>query len=441
MSDPILQPLSFRNLTVKNRVFRSSVGGRFDNYDGTGTYARINWEAQFARGGVGAIISAFCPVSAEGAHMPHFATIEADDRVPFWREVGRRVHEHDCRFILQLNHCGRQRDITRVTHRGRPAPSATGKADPLNGFPTRRLSTAEVRATIQEFVDGARRAREAGLDGVELHGANGYLITQFLSSAINDREDEYGGSVENRARFVTEILAGIRARVGADFHVQVKLNAFDAADAVFPWLASGNTIEDAVAIARLLEDAGADGLHVSAGAAFPHPLNPPGEFPLEVLKETYDGMISEGSKGLMNYLLLRYRVGRWAYRKLWGRTQRADFEGAVAPLAGRLKAAVSVPVICTGGFQRASLIRRVLETRLCDAVAIARPLVANPDLVRSYEAGEELPEAPCTFCNECLANMIEHPMGCYELERFGGDREAMMAKIMSVYRPTPWEGE
>ena len=195
--DPIFEPLEFRSLTVKNRIFRSSVGGRFDNYDGSGTHARLNWEERFARAGVGAIVSAFCPVSAEGAHVPDFATIENDDRIPFWREVGRRVHAHGCKFILQLHHCGRQRDIAGVRNAGKPSVSATGRRDPLNGFPTRAMSKAEIRNVVDAFVAGARRARQAGLDGVELHGANGYLLTQFLSSAINDRKDEYGGSVEN----------------------------------------------------------------------------------------------------------------------------------------------------------------------------------------------------------------------------------------------------
>jgi len=438
VKDPIFEPLKFRNLTVKNRIFRSSVGGRFDNYDGTGSYARLNWEERFARGGVGAIVSAFCPVTAEGAHCPDFATIEDDDRIPFWREVGRRAHAHDCKFILQLHHCGRQRDLASVRNADKAALSATNRSDPLNGFPARAMSKAEIREVVKAFIAGARRAREADLDGVELHGANGYLLTQFLSSAINDRKDEYGGDVENRARILVEILEGIRNQVGNDWHVQVKLNAEDRGAAVFPWLKTGNEIEDAIAIARLAVEAGTDAIHVSAGNAFPHPDNPPGPLPLKLLKSTYDTIISEGSKTFFNYLLMRYRPTRWIYGKIWARTQSADFQGELAPLAARIKAAVAVPVIVTGGFQRASLIRRVLEEDQADAVSIARPLVANPDLVQWFLQEKELPPQPCTFCNKCLANLLEHPMGCYELERFEGDREKMLADVMSVFRPAPW---
>ena len=103
-SDPIFEPLRFRKLVVENRVFRSSIAGRFDGWDGSGQQARINWRVRFARAGVGAIVSAWCGVDRRGLIVPGYASIERDDRVPFWREVGERVHEHGSRFILQLAH-------------------------------------------------------------------------------------------------------------------------------------------------------------------------------------------------------------------------------------------------------------------------------------------------------------------------------------------------
>src|SRR6185295_11230419 len=106
-SDPIFEPLQFRNLTVKNRLLRSNISGRFDNYDGSGTRTRIRWEEKFARGGVGAIVSSHIPITLRGRVMPGYAMIESDDRVPFWREVGEAVHQYDCKFIAQLTHAGR----------------------------------------------------------------------------------------------------------------------------------------------------------------------------------------------------------------------------------------------------------------------------------------------------------------------------------------------
>ena len=187
----IFSPLSFRNLTIKNRILRSNIAGRFDNYDGTGAQARINWEVKFARGGVGAIVSSFVPVHPRGRILPNYATIVSDDRIPFWRALGKAVHEHDCKYILQLSHGGRQRDIPTIDYP--KGLSSTAKKDPLHGFECEAMTLAEIKEAVQAFAEGASRAREAGLDGVELHGANGYLITQFLSSGINDRTDEYGG--------------------------------------------------------------------------------------------------------------------------------------------------------------------------------------------------------------------------------------------------------
>src|SRR4249920_2234877 len=107
----IFRPLQFRNLEVKNRLFRSSISGTFDDYNGNGGNARLNWEEKFARGGIGAIISSFVPVSVRGRIMTRYAMIDADDKIDFWRAVGERVHRHDCKFIMQLSHCGRQQDI------------------------------------------------------------------------------------------------------------------------------------------------------------------------------------------------------------------------------------------------------------------------------------------------------------------------------------------
>jgi len=438
MADPIFEPLKFKNLTVKNRIFRSNIAGRLDNYDGSGNQARINWEVKFARGGVGAMMSSFVPVQIRGRIMPNYATIDCDERIPFWRRLGEAVHAYDCKYILQLSHGGRQRDIGGIEY---PVGlSSTDKRDPMHGFECERMTTAQIKETVTAFAEGARRAREAGLDGVELHGANGYLITQFLSSAINDRSDEYGGSLENRARFVIEIVKAIRARVGTDFHLQMKISATEYNNALLKTEPPGNTIADSIQVCRWLVDAGVDSIHVSTGSSFPHPKNPAGsDLPIDSLVSTYDSMISSGALTFRNFLLFHGSLTGELFRHQWldAGVPKDEIEGVNLPDARAIKQAVAVPVLCTGGFQTASVIRSAISRGDCDAVSIARPLVANNDLVQQFAAGRDRAAAPCTYCNKCLVNVVENPIGCYEQSRFPS-REEMVRQIMSVFDPPPF---
>ena len=475
----LLEPLEFRNLRVKNRIFRSNISGRFDNYDGSGNQARVNWETKFARGGVGAIITSFVPVAIDGRIVPNYATIDRDDRIPFWRRVGESVHDYDCRLIMQLSHSGRQRDIPGVEN-PEIALSSTDSTESFHGLRCRSITKTEIARIVDCFAQGARRAREAGLDGVELHGANGYLITQFLSSGINNRRDEYGGSLANRARFAREIVAAIRKEVGADFHLQVKISAEDFNNAVIPFERPGNTLEDTVQVCRWLEEDGVDAIHVSVGSIFPHPLNPPGSFPLEGkyatdrAESSYDTMLSSGDQTLRNYLLFHFSLLRPLFRFLWNREPKRQFrdpnilvgsrltpqmlednflkeislesmqelldrfQGRNLRYANEIKKAVGIPVICTGGFQQASLINSAIESGYCDAVSMARMLVANNDLVHQFEAGADIPRRPCTYCNKCLLNTLENPLGCYDTTRYAGNYYEMIKEVMTVFKPMPF---
>ena len=231
MSDIIFEPLQLGTLEVKNRILRSNLTGRFDNYDGSGTQARINWEASFARGGVGAIISSFVPVHVSGRVQPNYAHIDSDDKIPFWRAVGEAVHQHNCKYILQLSHSGRQRDLPGVENHVAPAWSSTDRADWFHGLLGQEMTVDQIHQVVGWFADGARRAKEANLDGIELHATHGYLFTQFLSPAINTRKDEYGGTLENRSRFLREVVAAIRVEVGEG---QCQSNAKQSPDCQAP---------------------------------------------------------------------------------------------------------------------------------------------------------------------------------------------------------------
>jgi 2,4-dienoyl-CoA reductase-like NADH-dependent reductase (Old Yellow Enzyme family) len=429
----IFEPLSFRNLTVKNRVLRSSLAGRFNNYDGTGTPTHMNWDLKSARGGVGTIISSNAPVHPRGLIVPNYAHIDRDETVPFWRELVRRVHEQDCKYIVQLAFSGRQRDVGGIQFK--KGWSATDKSEPVHGLECERMTTQQIGELVRCFAEGARRAREAGADGVEIHGCNGYLITQFLSSSINDRKDDYGGSLENRARFALDVVRAVRAEVGPDYHLQFKITAADYGNDLFFWQKKGTTLEESIQVCKWLEEAGVDAFHVSSGSSFPHPRNPAGGFPVEDVVRGYDTMISSGRHTFRNYLIFRTwplnRIFKWAWERP---SRKKGIEGINLGDCRAVKEAVSVPVVCTGGFQTASVVADAIRRGDCDGVTIGRPLIANPDLVRLWQSGLDRPPKPCTYSNKCLINALETPLGCYDESRYES-REEMVREILSVFDP------
>jgi 2,4-dienoyl-CoA reductase (NADPH2) len=444
----IFSPLKFRHLEVKNRLFRSNLSGMFDEYNGYGGHTRINWEEKFAKGGVGCIISSYTPVAVRGRILIRYAMINHDDKIPFWREIGHRVHEHDCRFIMQLSHSGRQQDMGGVENLFKKAQSSTSQKDFFHGILAQAMTVAEIHETVEQFAQAARRAREAGLDGVELHGANGYLITQFLSSGINDRTDEYGGPVENRARFVLETVRAIRSEVGPDFHLQMKINGVDHNDWLYPWKKKGNTLEDTLTICKMLLDdgKGVDAFHISSGSTFPHPRNPPGDISVQNLVRWYGGMLPSGVRTRFNYAIFNNPVGGQLFRWLWRLRRGKVIEGINAAYSKYLRDNISkidsnIKFICTGGFQHAANIAGVIRDSSCDGVSIARPLIANNDLPQILRtANGPVKQKECTYCNKCLLNDLANPLGCYEVSRYDGDTfdekwDNMIKSIMSVFDP------
>src|SRR5262249_25485614 len=196
----------------------------------------------------------------------------------------------------------------------------------------------------------------------------------------------------------------------------------------------GNTIEDTVKICKVLEQEGVDAFHVSSGSTFPHPRNPAGDFLPREGTRWYDGLLSSGVRARTNYWVFSHWPFNALFRRLWlwRRGPRESIPGINAEYAREVKKHVGVPVLCAGGFQTASRIAEVIRDGSCDGVTIARPLIANndlPEILHRQDAPD--PGQECTYCNRCLLNDVENPLGCYELSRFGGDYDEMMRQVMS----------
>jgi 2,4-dienoyl-CoA reductase (NADPH2) len=443
-ADPIFQPLTINGLTLKNRVVRSSLGGRIDYYDGSMSDARIAWDRRFARGGVSAIISSNAGIRTDGFAVPGYASIDHDRVIPAWRALVTEIHKYDCRYIIQLHFSGRQRDLPRKEFVDVPPMSATDKPDQLYGLRARRMTIPEIHDLVQEYGRAARRARETGADGIEIVACNGYILHQFLSSAINDRTDEYNGDLRARARIVLEVLAAVREAVGRDFFVSMKLSGRDEHNAsAGPFNRTvGNTIDDTMKVSRWLAEAGLDAIHLSQGDSFPHPLIPAGLLPADDVRRALAGMFYEGRRAQTSLLLLQFSLFRRFTEWNWGRRMAFKRRGRLLPEkiegmnqddAAKIKAASGLPVICVGGWQTASRIREALSAGHCDVVSIARGLLANPDMVQRFAAGQNAPDKPCTYCNKCAVNALLYPLACWEEARFES-REQMFEEAYRVYK-------
>lgn len=444
----IFEPITINGVTFRNRLLRSSIGGRTAYYDGTVSNAWKNFERRFAEHGVGGIVSATLNVGPERWSPLEYPQISADKFIEPLREGVSAVQALGCRYIVQIGDAGYHTQTSLFSQRA-DQMSASNGFDLIYGYRTRSsaMSIPEIEEVVRQFARAAVRVREAGCDGLEVTASKGYLIHQFLNPATNRRTDRYGGSTEKRFRLLREVVSAIRKAVGRDYLFGIRLSANDFNylpvnlrwPPVWPprryWF--GNTIEENLAYARQLKELGIDYLHVSNGFGFVNPKENPGDVPIDEMRMFFNSTRHLSRKGALRAALLN-ATPRPLLRRLLGAGWRYR-QGENLEDARRFRREVGLPVIANGGFQDRSYVEQALASGGCDLVSMARPLLANPHLPRLFEQGVEKPEKPCTFCNRCAVRTTLFPLGCYEPARFASQEE-MEAQILA-WSANPEEAE
>ncbi|MBP1700579.1 MAG: oxidase [Deltaproteobacteria bacterium] len=392
----VFSPTHIGQLEIKNRLVRSATYESAATSKGEVSDFMVDLYGTLAKGGVGLIITGYSGVYSKALAPDLSIRADNDDFIASLRKIPQAVHKAapDCRVMLQLVHPGRQ-----VIHREdapklrpvlppaflayvqkHPEVMAPPKEAPPVVEPTapsavydatfdripRALTLDEINNIIDAFAEGARRAQEAGFDGVQLHAAHGYLLSTFLSPRTNQREDQYGGSTENRTRIIKEIYERARRKVGDRFSILIKINTTD-------FLPGGMDLNEAVGVGKMLSEVGFAALETSGGMweAVTRKKEDLGWLPV---------MIPESRTGI----------------------KAQDQEAYFLPGAKALKEKTKATVILVGGLRSFSKIEEVLNSKGADLVSMSRPLIRQPNLPTLWRSGEGPDKAECISCNACL---------------------------------------
>jgi 2,4-dienoyl-CoA reductase (NADPH2) len=401
----LLAPGRIGGIELRNRILMTPMGTNQEQGDGHLGERILDYYEARAKGGVGLVVAGVAAITwPEGACNPNQAALSDDRFLPDWREFAKRCHRHGARAAAQLQHASKvaQEDVKA----GRPlwvpslpepkvgdlfaeltreevAKAASAYQAPGAKVAFHVMDEADVAFLVARFADAAARAQQAGLDGVELHAGHGYVLSAFLSPASNRRTDAYGGSLENRARFLVEALRAVRARVGPDFAVWCRI---DAKEFRIP---GGISEEDGCRTAELAEAAGADAVHVSAYAE-----------PTSAIAFTEAPLVHQPA--------------------------------AYLPFAEAIKKRLRIPVIAVGRLEP-DVADEALRDGRCDFVAMGRKLLADPELPRRLAEGRPEAARPCVYAYRCVGNVfLREASRCVVNPELG--REAELAARPALLR-------
>jgi len=345
----LFDAVTINQLRLSNRFVRSATWEGLAEPDGGSTPRLNRLMAALAAGGVGLIITGHSYVDPAGQAGPWQLGVDRDERLPGLRSMTAAVHEQGGRIAMQLAHAGLQADAGQ-TGSEPLAPSAVPgftKSTPIE------MTRDDIANAVQAFGRAAHRAKTAGFDGVQIHAAHGYLLSQFLSPVFNRRRDEYGGSLQRRARALLETVSQIRQQVGRTYPVLIKMNCSDCLD-------GGLEVSEAAEVAVMLQDAGIDAIEISGGTGASGSLRP-------------------------------VRTG----------ITTADQEAYFKEAAQTFRRKVSLPLILVGGIRSYAIAENIVRNGIADFISMSRPLIREPGLVNRWRSGD-LRKADCLSDNKCF---------------------------------------
>ena len=367
MSKNLFESYKMGNLEVRNRFVRSATWDGTADESGAVTDNSVSIYRALGKGGVGLIVSGYAFVSDHGQANQGQYGVHNDDMIPGLRRMAEVAHEGGAKIALQIVHAGINSGY--LSKKG-IEPLAMSRIPGYN-WSHREMTEEDIEGIIADFATAAVRAREAGFDAVQLHGAHAYLMSQIESPIFNRRTDQWGGSAENRRRFHLEVIRKTRQAMGDDFPLMIKFGLQDDRE-------SGLSLEEGLETAKQMVAAGIDAIEVSAGVGNASPA----------VKES--------------------DPERWYFRE---RT-------------AALKQLVNVPVIAVGGIRSPELLQKIVDSGDADMISMCRPFIREPGLVARWESGDKKP-ARCISCNRCFGVIARGiPMECGEELRLREEAES-----------------
>ncbi|MGP8329302.1 MAG: NADH:flavin oxidoreductase [Methanosarcinaceae archaeon] len=352
----IFEPITIGNIDLQNRFVRSATHEWFADDDGRPTPAIGDMYEELARNNVGLIITGYSYVNPRGRSSDKQQGIYDDSFIEPYRKITSRVHNYKSKIIAQIVHGGRQAKPT-PQNPVLLAPSAV--TDTSSGITPMEMTESDILETIEDFANAARRAKEAGFDGVQLHCAHGFLLSSFISPYTNQRNDRWGGSVEKRTQVIVDIIKRTRQMIGDDFPIMVKLNATDGFGFDGRSGKVGLDAPECIEIAKILEKNSICAIEVSGG-----------------ITEAGEVMACPG-------------------------IDNPEKEAYFRQYSKAIKETVDIPIILVGGVRSKPRMESLISDGYADMIAMSRPFIREPDLIMKLESGES-EQVSCVSCNRCF---------------------------------------